>query len=171
LLLLRGIALVVLGFYALFNPGLSLLLWAVVVGYFFIIDGILAIVAGVAGWGGSRAWTVVRGVLAILVGGIALAHPALFGSLAGLTVIAIIAAFAIALGIMEIIVAIRERKAIEGEGWMILNGVFTILFGVVLFMAPMISLAIFIRICGAFAILAGLIVVFTSLRLRKLKPA
>ena len=171
LLLLRGIALVILGFYALFTPGMTLLLWAMVFGCFLIFDGLLAIVAGIAGWIGSRGWTIVRGLLALVAGGFAIAHPALFGTIAGLTVIFVIAGFSIASGIMEIVVAIRERKVIEGEGWMILNGVFAILFGVVLLMAPMISLSVFIRFCGGFAILFGIIAVFVSFKLRKLKGA
>ena len=171
LLLLRGIALVVLGFYALFTPGLTLLLWAMVFGWFLIFDGVLAIVAGIAGWGGSRGWTIVRGLIAAIVGGFAIVHPMLFGTVAGLTLIAIIAAFSITTGILEIVVAIRERKAIHGEGWMILNGVFAILFGVVLFLAPILSLGLFIRVCGAFAILFGFIAIFSSFKLRKLKQA
>ena len=171
LLLLRGIALVVIGFYALLTPGLTLVLWAYVFGWFLIFDGVLAIVAGIAGWGGSRGWTIVRGIVAVIVGGFAIVHPTLFGTIAGLTLIAIIAAFSIATGIMEIVVAIRERKAIHGEGWMILNGVFAILFGVILAMAPFLSLGLFIRVCGIFAILFGFIAIFVSFKLRKLKAA
>lgn len=171
ILLLRGILLVVLGLYALLNPGISLLAWAFVVGCFLVADGILAIVAGIAGWTESRGWAIARGAIALLAGGFAVAHPAVFGAIAGLTVIFVLAAWAIIGGVLEIVVAIRERKAIEGEGWMILNGVFSILFGVVLVMAPLISLALFIRVCGAFAIVFGLVAVFTSLKLRKLKPS
>lgn len=169
LLFLRGIALVILGTYALLTPGITLLLWAMVFGCYLIFDGALAIVSGFAGWAASRVWSIVRGVLAILAGVLALVHPALFGAVAGLTVIALIAAISIAMGIMEIVVAIRERKAIQGEGWMILNGVFAVLFGVLLFMAPMLSLSIFIRFCGVFAILFGFIAIFASFKLRKLK--
>jgi len=170
ILLLRGILLVILGLYALFNPGLSLLAWALVVGCFLIADGILAIVAGIAGWAESRGWSIARGVLALLIGAFAVWHPGVFGTLAGLTVIFVLAAWSIAGGILEIIVAIRERKEIKGEGWMILNGVFSILFGVVLVLAPMLSLSLFIRLCGVFAIVFGFVCVFTAFKLRKLKP-
>lgn len=169
ILLIRGILLVILGLYALFNPGLSLLAWALVTGVFLMADGILALIAGIAGWAGSRGWTIVRGIIGILVGLVAVAHPALFGGIAGLTVIIILAAYAIAGGVMEIIVAIRERKAIEGEGWMILSGVFSILFGIALLLAPLLSLDLFIRVAGSFAIFFGIVAIFASFKFRKLK--
>lgn len=168
IVLVRGLFLLLLGLYALFSPGLTLLAWAFVVGCFLVADGILAIVAGIAGWTDSRGWAIARGVLAILVGIFAIGHPALFGAMAGLTVIFILAGWALVGGILEIVVAIRERKAIEGEGWMILNGVFSVLFGLVLVMAPLFSLGLFIRISGFFVILFGIIAISTSLRIRKL---
>ncbi|MEP4078474.1 HdeD family acid-resistance protein [Haloferula sp.] len=171
ILLIRGILLVALGCYALFEPGQTLLAWAFVLGFFMIADGILAIIAGIAGWTNSRIWALLRGVLAILVGAFAIGHPAAFGAIAGITVIFVLAGASIVSGIFEITVAIRERKAIEGEGWMILNGVFSILFGVVLILAPLLSLALFIRVCGVFAIIFGIVAVFTSFKLRGLKPS
>lgn len=167
--LIRGIFLVALGIYALISPGITMLAWAFVVGCFLVADGLLAIIAGVAGWAESRGWFIIRGILAILFGGFAIAHPAVFGAIAGITVVAIVAGFSIAGGILEIVVAIRERKAIKGEGWMILNGVFGILFGVVLLLAPLLSLDLFIRVSGVFAALFGVVVIFTSLQFRKLK--
>ena len=168
-LLLRGLLLIVLGLYALFNPGLTLLAWAFMIGCFLIADGVLAIVAGIAGWTKSRGWTILRGVLAVVAGAFAVGHPALFGVIAAMTVVLLIAAWSIIGGVFEIIIAVRERKAIKGEGWMILDGIFSILFGVVLASAPLLSGGLLIRVSGAFAILFGLVVIFSSFKLRKLK--
>ncbi|WP_417746126.1 HdeD family acid-resistance protein [Rosistilla oblonga] len=169
ILLLRGILLIILGLYALFNPGLTLLAWAFMIGCFLIADGILAIVAGLAGWTESRGWTILRGVLALVAGGFAAGHPALIGTVGAVTVVLLIAAGSIFSGILEIVVAIRERKAIEGEGWMILDGVFSILFGIVLAMAPLFSASLLIRFSGGFAILFGLAAIYCAFQFRKLK--
>ncbi|QDS89173.1 hypothetical protein EC9_33700 [Rosistilla ulvae] len=168
-LLLRGLLLIVLGLYALFSPGLTLLAWAFMIGCFLIADGVLAVVAGLAGWTESRGWTIFRGVVAIAAGVFAAGHPALIGAVAAMTVVLLIAAGSILSGILEIIVAIRERKAIEGEGWMILDGVFSILFGVVLALAPLFSASVLIRISGGFAILFGLVAIYCAFQFRKLK--
>ncbi len=169
--LLRGFALLGIGLYALLSPGITLLAWAFVLGLFLLADGVLGIVAGIGGWTESRGWTIARGVLSLLVGGFAVGHPALFGVLAGLTVIVALAGWAFVGGILEIVVAIRERKAIEGEGWMILNGVFSVLFGLVLVLAPLLSLSIFIRVSGVFAILFGIVACWMAFRIRKLGKA
>lgn len=171
ILLIRGLLLAALGAYALFKPGQALITWAFVLGCFLIADGILAIIAGIAGWTQSRGWSIARGVLSILAGLFAAAHPVAFGAIAGQTVIFVIAAASIVSGALEIITAIRERKAIEGEGWMILNGLLSILFGVVLFLAPLFSLSIFIRFCGASMILFGILFIVSSLKLKKLKSS
>jgi uncharacterized membrane protein HdeD (DUF308 family) len=169
ILLLRGILLIAVGIYALLHPGISLLAWALTVGFFLILDGVLSLIAGIAGWTESRGWTILRGVLSLLIGAFAIWHPAVFGTLAGLTVIFMLAAWSIVGGIMEIIVAIRERKEIHGEGWIILSGVFSIIFGIVLCFAPLLSLAIFIRMSGLFAIIFGIMCIFTSLKLLSVK--
>lgn len=171
ILLLRGLLLGALGCYALFKPGQTLLAWALILGCFMIADGVLAFFAGIAGWTNSRIWSILRGILGILVGVFVVGHPAVFGAIAGITVIFVLAGASIVSGVLEIITAIRERKAIEGEGWMILNGVFSILFGVVLILAPLLSLALFIRFCGVFAIIFGIVAVFTSFKLRGLKAS
>ena len=168
LLLLRGILLIALGGYALLTPGMTLIAWCFVIGAFLILDGILAIIAGISGWTESRGWTIVRGIIAILVGAFAMWHPSIFGEIVGVTVISIIAAVAILMGLLEIYVAIRERKAIEGEGWMILSGLFSILFGVVLILMPMISLKLLIMVTGIYAIVFGFIEIYMSFQLRRL---
>ena len=75
---------------------------------------------------------------------------------------------AIAGGVLEIIVAIRERKEIEGEGWLILGGLLSIVFGGILLMAPFTSSLILISILGVFAICFGVALIVNSFRVRKL---
>lgn len=167
-LLIRGVLLIALGAYALLSPGLTLIAYTFVLGAFLFADGMLAIIAAIAGWTESRGWTIARGVLALLVGAFAMWHPAFFGVIGGLTVVIIIALQSIIAGVLEIVVAIRERKTISGEGRMILSGLFSILFGAVLILAPLLSLVVLIRVSGIVAILFGVIAIFTSFKLRRL---
>ncbi|MFC7338623.1 HdeD family acid-resistance protein [Haloferula chungangensis] len=170
-LLLRGLLLMVLGIYALFNPGLSLMAWAFAVGCYLIADSVLALVAGFSGRSESRGWTIARGILGILAGVFVLGHPLAFGAIAALSVIFIIAGWSIFGGVMEIVAAIRERKNIRGEGWMILNGVFSILFGVVIAMAPLLAASLFIRFCGVLAIVLGIVAIWGGFKLRQFGQA
>ena len=168
LVLLRGVLAVLLGIYALFQPGMTLAAFTLVLGAFVFIDGIFAVVAGIMGWTDSRTWTIVRGVLGILVGLFVFAHPALVGAIAAMIIVIVIGIQIIASGILEIYVAIQARKQIEGEGWLILGGLLAVVFGVVLVIAPLLSSMVFIRIWGVFAILFGIVLISSAFKMRKM---
>jgi uncharacterized membrane protein HdeD (DUF308 family) len=166
--LLRGLLLIILGGYALFRPGMTAVALTQVVAIFVIADGILAIIAGILGETPSRFWTIIRGVLAILIGTFVFGHPVVVGALAATIVLYIIAFGAIATGILEIVAAIRDRKEIEGEVWLILGGALAILFGVLLLMAPLAFGVLIVQILGAYAIIFGISLIVLAFRIRKL---
>jgi len=76
---------------------------------------------------------------------------------------------AIATGILEIVAAIRDRKEIEGEVWLILGGALAILFGMLLLMAPLIFGVLIVQILGAYAIIFGISSIILAFRIRKLR--
>jgi uncharacterized membrane protein HdeD (DUF308 family) len=164
--LVRGILLIILGGYALFRPGMSMLLLTQLLGIYLVFEGILAIMAALMGETASRWWTILRGALAILAGIFAFGHPALVAGLTATFVLYLIAIFAIVLGVLEIIGAVQDRQEIEGEGWLILGGVLAIGFGVLLLIAPMAFGLMFVRVLGAFAILYGISLISLALRVR-----
>ena len=168
LVLLRGIILVVLGFYALLAPGMTLVAFTQFLSFFLILDCVLALLAGIMGWTESRGWTIARGLLGILVGIFVFAHPFFVGQFAALVLVYIIAFQAIIAGGFEIAVAIKQRKQIEGEGWLIFSGILSIIFGLLLMIVPMFAAEFMIRLAGAFAILFGIIIAVTSFRMKSL---
>ncbi|HCS50554.1 DUF308 domain-containing protein [Rubinisphaera sp.] len=166
--LLRGVLMVLLGIYALLNPELTLIVFTKILGAFILIDGVFSIIAAVAGWSESRVWSLARGILSILVGIFIYAHPAVIGAIAAATLIILMSVQIVAGGVMEIIVAIQKRKAIEGEGWLIFDGLILILLGFLLFLTPFFWGMVLVRVFGVFAILIGIIAIVLSLRIRKL---
>jgi len=167
-LLLRGIALVVLGGYAFFQPSMTLVTLVQIIGIFVLVDGILAIPIGIMGWAGSRLWTLLRGALAIIIGLFVIAHPMLIGAIAAVTLVIVVSINSIAGGLLEIIVAIRERKEIHGEGWMILSGILSILFGILIASAPLWFGMVLVAVFGAFAVLFGIMLIVFSFRVKNL---
>jgi uncharacterized membrane protein HdeD (DUF308 family) len=166
--LIRGILLFLLGGYALFRPEMTIGALAQVVGIFVIVDGILSIVAGIMGDVPSRGWVIVRGVLEILVGAFVFANPLIVAGVTATFLVSVLAFSAILSGVLEILAAIQDRKQIEGEGWLILGGSITLLFGVVLLISP-ISFGLFmLRVLGIFAIFSGVSLILFAFRLRKL---
>ena len=166
--LIRGILLFLLGGYALFRPGMTIGALAQVVGIFVIVDGILSIVAGIMGDVPSRGWVIVRGVLEILVGAFVFANPLIVAGVTATFLVYVLAFSAILSGVLEIVAAIQDRKQIEGEGWLILGGAITVLFGVVLLIAPLSFGLFMVRVLGAFAIFSGVSLIVFAFRLRRL---
>lgn len=167
LTLIRGILLIVLGIYALLNPAMTLLILVQVIGFYLMLDGLIAMWAAVSGQTPARLWVGLRGGLMILVGLFILAHPLIVTAISANVLAYLLAASFIVSGIFEIVTAIQDRKQIEGEGWLILGGAIAILFGLIIFLAPMQAMATIIRVVGIFAIIAGITIVTAAIRLRK----
>ena len=168
LALLRGVLLIVLGCYALFRPAMTAVMLTQVVGFFVALDGMLAIAAAILGETPSRGWRVVRGVLAILVGGFVFGHPIAVAGVTAVVVLYVIAAGAIACGVLEIMAATHDRRGIAGAGWMRLAGVLAVLFGILLLIAPIAFGQLIVRVIGAYAILFGICLVALAFRVRGL---
>ncbi|MDF3128213.1 DUF308 domain-containing protein [Kiritimatiellaeota bacterium B1221] len=168
-LLLRGIFLLILGIYALTAPAITLAVYCQILGFFLLADSLVAFVLWFTRKMESRGWMLIRALLTMLVGIFVIAHPLLVGAAVVVTLVMILALHSLLSGALEIYVAIRDRKAIQGEGWMMLSGAFSILFGFVLLSRPLLSAALFIRISGFMAIAYGIAVIFTSLRWKSLK--
>jgi uncharacterized membrane protein HdeD (DUF308 family) len=170
LLLLRGIAALVFGILAFVWPGITLVSLALLWGAYALADGIFALGAAIMGKGasaGSRWWLAIVGVLGILAGVISFASPATVAQL----LLIVIAAWAIVTGILEIWGAIMLRKEIDDEWWLILAGVLSIAFGVLMFMQPAAGALAVVWIIGAFAILFGVDHIALALKLRSFKRA
>ncbi len=164
--LMRGIMLIILGLYALFNPGMTVDVLTKVIGIWVVAEGIVSIIAAVLGKTSSRLWTGIRGALMILAGLLVFGHSALVAGITATTILFVIAFFAVLAGVLEIVVAIQDRKQIEGEGWMILSGALMILFGLILFVAPLSFGILMIRVLGAFAIINGISLIVMAFRIR-----
>jgi uncharacterized membrane protein HdeD (DUF308 family) len=111
-LLLRGIAALLFGLAALFWPGLTLFVLIVFFGVYALIDGILAIVAGIRGSEGSRWLLLAEGVLGVLAGLVALFWP----GITALVLLFVISAWAIVTGLLKVVMAIAFRRKIETGG-------------------------------------------------------
>ena len=164
LILSRGIAAIVFGVLAFIWPGITLAVLVLFWGAFALVDGILALAHAIMGGNvGSRWWLALIGVLGIIVGLLTFLMP----GVTALVLLVFIATWAIVLGIFQIAGAIRLRKEIDNEWTLILGGVLSMLFGLVLLVAPGAGAVALIWVIAAYAILFGVLLVALSLRLKK----
>ena len=164
LILLRGIVAIVFGIFAFARPGLTLVTLVLFWGAFTLIDGVLALIHAIMGGNiGSRWWLALVGLAGIAAGILTFMMP-------GVTLLLLlwfIAVWSIVLGVFQIVGAIRMRKEIDNEWTLILSGVVSVLFGLILLTAP-ISGAIGVAwVIGTYAIIFGVLMVLAALRLRK----
>jgi uncharacterized membrane protein HdeD (DUF308 family) len=169
MVLLRGIAAIVFGVLAFAWPGLTLLTLVIIYGAYALVDGVIALIAAFSG-GAKPAptwWLIVAGIAGIVVGIATFVWP----GITALVLIVFIGVWSIVHGIFEIVGAIKLRKEIDNEWWLILAGVLSVIFGVVVLAMPGAGALALIWVIGAYAIVFGILLVGFSLRLRKHRAA
>ena len=161
-LLLRGIAALLFGLAALFWPGVTLLVLIVFFGAYAIVDGVLAIVAGIWGSEGSRWLLLAEGVLSVLAGLVVFFWP----GMTALVLLFLISAWAILTGLLKVIMAIAFRRKVENAWLMGLSGVISVLFGVVLAVLPGAGLLSLLWLLGIYALILGVALIGLGFRAR-----
>ena len=151
---IRGIAAIVFGILAFIWPERTLTVLVVLFGAYVFVDGVALLVALVRGYAEARrnAWAVgIMGVLGIVVGVATFVWP----GLTALTLLYLVAFWAIATGAIQVIAAIALRRELDGEFWMALGGVVSIVFGALLIAFPGEGLISLVWLVGIWAIVFG----------------
>lgn len=160
--LIRGIVAIIFGLIALLQPGIALASLILVFGAYALVDGVFAIAAGLRAPGSANWFLVIVGVVGVLAGIYAFVSP----GLTALALLTLIGVWAVFTGVMEIIAAWRMRQVIENEFWLALSGIVSVIFGAYVLAFPGEGALAVIWIVGIWAIVAGVIYVLLSLRLR-----
>jgi uncharacterized membrane protein HdeD (DUF308 family) len=165
LVVLRGVLAILFGLTAIFWPGLTFLVLILMFGIYAMADGVFAMLTGVVSSKYSPRWWVflLEGVISFAAGLIAILRP----GLAAFALIAVIAAWAILTGILEIAAAIRLRREITNEWMLAFAGFVSIVLGVLLFFQPAAGGLVITLMIGAYALIFGIVLVILGLRLRK----
>jgi uncharacterized membrane protein HdeD (DUF308 family) len=159
-----GIVTLLAGLFALFWPGRTIVVVAVLFGIQLVVAGIFRFIAALAAdeeSGGARALLALLGVLSFIVGLYALRN-----------VLVTIAALALLLGIYWIVngavevFAALSHKRMQGRGWTIFMGLLSVVAGVVVLVYPGISLATLAIVLGFWLLVYGVMEIVLAFRLR-----
>jgi uncharacterized membrane protein HdeD (DUF308 family) len=166
---LRGAAAILFGIVAIVWPGITLQVLILFFGAFALVDGVFAVIAAIRAARNKTAWggLLLEGVVGIVLGIVAFVAPLIVG----ISLVLIIAAWAIVTGVLEIVTAIRLRQQIQGEFWLILAGALSVLFGVLVFFFPVAGAFTVMMLTGAYAILFGVVLLLLAFKLKGLSPA
>ena len=160
---LRGVVAIILGILAFVMPIVTLAALILLFGAYALVDGVFNVIAAVSGHGGARWWTLlVAGLVGIGAGLVTFFMP----GLTAITLVYVIAAWAIVIGVLEIVAAVRLREQITNEWWLGLSGVLSIVFGVLMMVAPGAGALATVLWLGAWAFIYGVALVLLGVQLR-----
>ncbi len=162
---LRGIIAIVFGIVAFIWPGITFQVLVLFFGAYAFWDGLFAVIAAVRNHSANgRFWLLLfEGLVGIVVGAAVFFLP----GLAALSVIYVIAAWALVTGILEIAAAIRLRREIQGEWLLALSGLLSIILGILIAVYPGAGIVGVTWMIGIYAILFGITMLALALRLRR----
>jgi|SRR5262252_6926439 uncharacterized membrane protein HdeD (DUF308 family) len=165
LLLVRGLVAIVFGVLTWFQPGISLAALVLLFGAYSMADGILALWTAIAGRKDHEHWWVLllEGLLGVGIGVLTFIAP----NVTALALLFYIAIWAIATGVLEIVAAIRLRKEIQGEWLLILAGLASVVFGILLMAQPGAGALALLWLIASYAIVFGVVLVILAFKARR----
>jgi uncharacterized membrane protein HdeD (DUF308 family) len=166
IIVLQGVAAILFGVLAFAQPGATLAALLLLVALWALADGILALLASVGAAETKEPWWpwVLHALVSVGVGLIALRWP----GITAYALLLLIAYWAILRGILTIVAAIQLRRVLQGEFWMILGGIISVLFGAGIVIVPGAGALAVIWLIGLYAIVLGATLILAGVRLKGL---
>ena len=162
-LALRGVAAILFALIAFFWPGITATALIFVFGFYAVLDGIFALVAGLreAHRHGRSGALLLEGILNLIIGIVVFAWP----GAALVALIYLIAIWAIVTGLMLTVAGIALIRLAD-EWLLVLCGLLSILLGIVLFVQPGAGVVALSWWLGIYALLFGIAVLSVAFRIR-----
>ena len=160
---IRGVLGILFGLIALFLPGATMLSLVLLFAAYVFVDGVFGIVSGVRAAREHERWgyLVLEGLVNIAAAAVAVLWP-------GLTVVVfvlLVAFWAIFTGILELAAAFR-LSIDDGRWWLVFGGGLSVIYGVLLIVAPIIGAVVLTWWIGAYALVFGVSLVMLAFGLR-----
>jgi uncharacterized membrane protein HdeD (DUF308 family) len=163
-----GVSLIVLGMVAVGSPFLAAVAVNALIAWLIVLAGVVhLIIAFHAHRAASLLWRALVGIAYIVFGGYLIAHPAL--GVVSLTLV--LASLFLIEGIFDIALFFRMRST-EGSSWLLLDGIVTLILGLMIYMQwPSSSAWAIGTLVGVSMIISGVTRLMVSLTLRKVARA
>ncbi len=165
-LLIHGVIAIIFGVCGWLAPQVSLAVLMFIFAAYFLVDGAFRTWLAIASRKDNSLWWM------LLLGGlvsIAAALVTLFSpNITAILMLYFIAAWAISMGIIEIVIASKLRKEITNEWLLITSGIISILFGGYLMFNPGAGIITLLWLVATYAIVFGTMMVLLAFKLKKL---
>jgi uncharacterized membrane protein HdeD (DUF308 family) len=164
---LRGVLGVLFGLAAWIWPDVTIRVLVLLFGFYALVDGLLALAAAMMGGrlaSGRRGWLIFEGVAGVAVGVLTFIWP----DITTLALLYLIAFWAIATGVLEVVAAVMLRRELRGEWLLAAGGIISVLFGLFLVIRPGDGAIAVAWLIGLYAIIFGIALIALGFRLRQL---
>ena len=166
-LMIHGAIAIIFGLCGWFAPEASLAILMFIFAAYFFVDGAIRTWLAIASKNENPLWWM------LLVGGlisIAAALVTLFApNVTAILMLYFIAAWAIAIGVIEILIASKLRKEISNEWLLIGSGIISIIFGGYLIFNPGAGIITLLWLVATDAVVFGIMMVLLALKLKKMQ--
>ena len=164
LLVLRGVCAILFGVLAFVWPGITVYSLVLLFGAYALINGLFTASMCLRAPSGAqgKGTLIYLGLLGIAAGVLTFFYP----GITALTLLVLIAWWAIVTGIMEIAVAIKLRKEMTNEWFLILSGALSVAFGILLIARPGAGALSVVWIIGAYAVIFGIFLLALAAKIR-----
>jgi uncharacterized membrane protein HdeD (DUF308 family) len=150
---LNGVLAIAVGVVILVWPGISLYALTILVGAYALATGVVGLYYSfTAEAKGERGWLVFSSLLGIAVGVVVLVWP----NISALALLYVIGIYAVALGVIAVVGAFWLPIDGGDTALMILSGLVSIVFGIVIFAKPGAGALVTLALIAAFALVTGI---------------
>jgi uncharacterized membrane protein HdeD (DUF308 family) len=162
--LLRGLCGIAFGILAFTMPGLTLATLVMLFGVAAIVGGAFEMIGAISAKSQSDDWWIwlLQGAVGVIVGVLTFRIP----GVTTLVLMFFISVWAFATGVLQIIAAIRLRKEIKGEGWLMVSGLASIALAIILMANPAAGALGLIYYIGAVALITGIVMTLLAFRVK-----
>lgn len=160
---IRGVLGIVVGVIAFVIPAATMLALVLLFGAYMLVDGVFAIIAAVRAARRHDRWGLL--VLEGVVGFVAAAIAVLWPGITLLAFVLLVAAWALVSGVLMLMAALHLNID-HGRWWLVLGGAASIVYGVLLLVAPAIGALVLAWWFGIYAFVFGVALLLLAFRLR-----
>ena len=158
------------GVLAFIWPETTLSVLVFLFGAYVLVDGVTLLVALARGDALARSHALAvgaTGVLGIVAGVVTFLAP----GMTALSLLYIVAFWAIAMGLFQVVAAVALRRELDNELWMAIGGIVSIAFGALLIASPGDGLLSLVWLVGLWSVVFGVSNLGLAYRLRQLGAA
>jgi uncharacterized membrane protein HdeD (DUF308 family) len=168
-LVLSGLCAIAFGVLTFIDPKITVKTLVFLFGAYALANGILTLMVAIRAPKGTPGtgtlW--ILGLLSVAAGILTFLYP----GLTALTLLLVIAWWAITTGIFEIAAAIRLRKQLTNEWLLILSGALSVVFGAFLIIKPGAGALSVVWLIGAYAIAFGVMILAFAVKVKGFAPS